>query len=239
MCVDGVKKNQMDFHHFSLLLKQGRFEEAIECVTTENANDSQYSTGRGALELFVLYGPDGPNGVAMLHRLLSKGVKLNHVAPLYYAATRKKVGLVRALLDLRAPIGCDAIDWAVFRTGFGTGFEEDRRNLSHICAKMLIDAGAKCTVRIPFYESRLLARKAAIAILSLQTQKLGGGAKDVLRIIGRCVWGTRGHNGWDMLQLQLYQPRKKPKWSAVKFLKKNWVPVACVSMILVFFLSNK
>lgn len=212
--------------HFLFLLFQNKHEEAIECLTPENANERD-SNDRGVLESFVLYGPDGPNGVAMLHRLLSKGVKLNRVEPLNFAAARQKVDLVRALLDWRAPIGHNVISWAVF------GFErEEERKKSDICVKMLIDAGATPShiISMPFYESRLLAREAAIAILCLQTQKRGGGAKDALRIIARCVWGTRGHDEWIHLcnNKQRFKRHNNEPEAVVTFLKRNWFTVACV-----------
>lgn len=126
------------------------------------------------------------------------------VEPIHLAARTGKKNMLRVLLDLGIPV--DTPSFCVRNTPLFYAVNSDR---GRDCARLLLDAGANLdlvhnNIKIPtwvgkFVANRYSARNASIAILYLHsdakaTKSLCGNGRDMLRMIARCVWSTRGHN---------------------------------------------
>lgn len=191
----------LDFNVFDAHLECGATEAALSLVTKENARSLDIN-GFGVMVSFCANGPDNPE---MLRRLMDLGVPLHDKrtpTPIFEAVASNKTKLVRFLLDIgthvdtRSNDGNTALDYALM---LPVGKE---------CVRLLLDAGAniqKLHNGIPqwaheFIETRKKVRDAAIVVLGVlrccgaNAKMLCGNGKDVLCVIARGVWSTRGHH---------------------------------------------
>ena len=129
-------------------------------------------------------------------------------SPLHWAAYWGKPRLLRALLDLGTPVD---ILYERGRTPLLFALVSKKVE----CARLLLDAGAQlrlvtennyCTIpqwARDFASAREHARAASLAMLGLLRcgSRVVGRSNgiDVLRVVARCVWGTRGQQGWNLL----------------------------------------
>lgn len=163
----------------------------------------------GVLYFFCLFAKrDDPQ---LLHECIKNGAHLElesagkRLSPLHHAANNRHPKSTRLLLDLGVPVDIE--------DGLGnTALTFLWTNLCRLawfqgntieCAKVLIDAGARIlplkTMKtnwvLKFLASRDCARAASIAILGLvrcRSDCMGQNGKDVLVLIARCVWESRG-----------------------------------------------
>lgn len=192
----------MDFALFCKRLDNLQIDDAKQQVTVRNANILD-GRGFGILWYVCAHGPDDPAlfqyFVGLVGSLFGGCGDDVATTPLHKAANAGKPKILRAILDLNI-ICVDAktnynqrtpLYWAVINYKFD-------------CARLLIDAGAsphhlplqsECVMK--FVAARHDARLVSIIVLALQrcaarsfTQS--GNGKDVLRMVARCVWSTRG-----------------------------------------------
>lgn len=157
----------------------------------------------GFIWYFMFHGKhDDPT---TLQYLLDQGATLDapkasgYYSPLQQAICYGKVKVLRALLNIGVGVNvyvynCTSLELAL------------KRNLAAI-AKILLDAGAnlglvnRCAVTIPewvhrFVKHREYVRQTTLIVLGLKrarSRSLGCvNGKDVLCVIARCVWETRG-----------------------------------------------
>lgn len=170
-------------------------------VTPENVN-SRDADGCGVVWMLCWCGGWEKNGDAdLLRYFVELGASLefddskrdpNVPSPLYFAASRNKARLVRLLLDFGTPLHYTythpPLDGAIYSN-------------ARDAARVLIDMGArteKYQLRwvTQFVEARIQTRQVAIIILGSQQVKSKvpgrGNGKNVLWLIARCVWGSRG-----------------------------------------------
>lgn len=213
------KKRVMDFDEFIDCLSRGEVAKAAKMVTTRNVNCRSH-LNFGVVLLLCRFGPDDPE---LLRHFAYLGASLEMVkrssTSLHWATTHNKPKLVRALLDLGANVNT--------RNSWGLSALQWCRQDDQTCSILLLDAGAEipfcpamhkyqcfmttrekarsasiailCLHRL-FSKSmttRKKARSASVAILHRRHQQLFSKTKDVLRVVARCVWSTRGLNCWE------------------------------------------
>lgn len=194
----------IDFTRLMCSFEDRNIVQALSCVTHENVMNLD-PQGDCVLVYLCWVGPDDPD---LLRHFIKLGASLSAskgFTPFQMAARENKPKLLRALLDYS-----DAANYMNLRTThhYTSPIEFCCNGQDKIeCAKILIDAGAKLpkqkhigvvldVVLQNFIETRRTTRSAAIMILGLKrcrSSVLGGGnGGDILRVIARCVWSTRG-----------------------------------------------
>lgn len=190
MCSD---EQHLDFVEFIDCLSSDKVAKAITMVTTRNMH-SRY-LNRGVVSVFCENGPDDPE--LLRHFVGLSAVDVLGANSLHWAASSNKPRVLRALIDMGGNVNLQ-------NTHDGSSPLEWTSVVHYECAKVLLDAGAKCKMNCmsswewkKFLSHREKARIATIAILCLpRCQQLLSKSKDVLRIVARCVWSTRGHREW-------------------------------------------
>lgn len=180
-------------------------EELKKFVNATNVNCVNF-VGVGIVLFLSEHGPDDPS---LLDYVISIGAKIctsdrKHSScflPLHVATFKGKPKIVRKLLDYGiSPNQQDCFGDVPLNVAIR--YDDKCPTNVQLCAKVLIDAGAN----IPtwnhesswiheFVATRENARGACIAVLGMNKTKgpvVGCNGKDVLRMIGRCLWGTRG-----------------------------------------------
>lgn len=184
----------LKFYDLLIKVPNDAIQAGCEAVSV-NARDQTGSFG--TVSFFCEYGPDDP---LFLNKLVAAGTNMKdtleldsawvRLSPLHLAAQKEKPRLLRALLDLGFPVNiCHKFgDTACDVTA------------SWNCKKLLLDAGGKTSTHhlienvSKFLDTRDNRRAASIAILGLKRcQSTVSASKDVLSMIARCVWSTRGH----------------------------------------------
>lgn len=182
-------------------LMRGNVVDAKRIVTREIAHKRDY-LGCGFIWYFLFHGKDDP---VLLQYLLDQGATLDapktqgYYSPLQQATCYGKEKVLRELLNIG--VGVDVYLWGC--TSLQLAFE--LRRIEN--AKILLDAGAKlglvyADTSIPewvhgFMEHREHIRKITLIVLGLkraQSQIIGCNGRNVLCVIARCVWETRGHD---------------------------------------------
>lgn len=194
------------FLKFANCLKYNDIDAAKQLVTCLNVNDRAPH-----IDVIDCICSDGPDNPALLRYFMDLGYVFKHESllfsssPLYVAATHCKPNLLRALIDMRKPEQF-VLDAAL---GFAL-LDDDRYHKNRLCACILVDAGARRDETkwryllssdwvYDFATARKNARTASLIVLSikrLHSGIIGINANDVLRIIARCIWSTRGHKRW-------------------------------------------
>lgn len=187
-------------------LRKRDIDGVKQLITHENVNDNWYHK-ENAIWIVCLYGCDREDA-SLLRYFLEKYPHASTRRLLHLAAYNDKPNMIRELIQLGVNIderncaGHTALHSAVCP-----------RHRSQQCARLLLDAGAAydphssfcdyCrpdTLHFPnwlteFVETRNATRKAATVVLGLyRCCRRRGTNKDVLRIVARCVWSTRGHH---------------------------------------------
>lgn len=187
-------------------------EKAKKLVTTSNAA-ARNAMGYGIITFLCAYGPDDPE---LLRHFFELGATLEldnngkRGSPLHYAVHRNKPNLVRTLLQMGVPINItDGYGMIPFSYAFRNGCTDTPGN--GLCAKILADTGLVSVVEgntmvmgfgkkwsEGFMEARDRARTVSVIILGLikSGNNIFGNGKDVLRVIARCTWSSRGQNEW-------------------------------------------
>lgn len=205
MCERGM----LDFWLLRHGLCGGDAEAAKLIVTSENA-DKRDEHGRGVIWHLMYNGPDNPD---LLHDFLQKGATLHAPSvddtsypPLHQAAKYKRKKMLLALLDGGYPVDYDHCGLTPLDVVLSGSIYFSKK-----IVKILLDAGAK--IYNPVYRCedgdrniawakryqhhREQTRMSAIIVLGLVMKKsriVGRcNGRDVLRMIARCVWSTRGH----------------------------------------------
>lgn len=195
------------FKPFALYLQQGRIEEAKKLITSANIHELHECGGLerrfGVLRHVANYGPDDPE---LIRHFVAMGA-VGWIESMFAAAQQGKVKVVQMFLGLGVSI--HSLDYRkrtlLLKALYGGHFK---------CAKILLDAGADLCAseeyinRLPkwqhkkhaniipqwayrFVIARTKARHACVIILMRRC--CCGVNRDVMRIIARCVWSTRGH----------------------------------------------
>lgn len=172
-----------------------------QMIVAENVNF--HDDGDNILTFMCMFGPDD---VALFRHFVALGAQPQQdemgSLTLLAAATNGKPRILRELLDTdenasgftRMPelLTC-LLDSRCF-------IVDDNVIPFNECDRIMVDAGAQPDAKTPlwlreFATYREAARSASIVILGLLQRcgSLSGNGKDVLRIIARCVWSTRGH----------------------------------------------
>lgn len=175
--------------------------DGIKLIAESKDISQVFSDGSSVTWMFLQYVPENPE---ILKILLENGAPRTsnstyHFPPLMKATSLSKWISMRVLLNA----GCNvnephqhqrAIDIAI-----------DNNDITGL--KLLLDAGANPSYarrqNVPFWvhefmSNREQTRSQCICVLGLKrvrSRSLGcANGTDVLRIIARCVWETRGHN---------------------------------------------
>lgn len=169
-------------------------------ITTENVKKVD-ATGLGVVWFFLHHGPDDPE---ILKLLVDAGAPLYNeyssgfYTPLIKAAARRRNKCIRALLDMGYPVDRLCTNQTALQLAIAHDNDEG--------VKILLDAGASLknlTNVIPgwikgFMNRHRQTRKNCRIILGLKrarSRSLGcNNGVDILRMIARCVWETRGHD---------------------------------------------
>lgn len=171
-------------------------EQLKEIVNVTNVGYVDTFTGLNIVLFLCHCGPDDPS---LLEYVVSIGADFESdcgfLPPLHVAALRGKTKILRKLLDYGiSPNQQDKH----FMVPLQEAFLGDK----NACVKVLVDAGADIINASPqwvleFMAAREKVRVACIVVLGLlktKSQSVGDrNGKDVLRMIGRCLWETRGH----------------------------------------------
>lgn len=201
--------NQMfPFLEFMELLVNGNIAAATKLVTPLNTHEVSDDRGYGILYWFCSYAPDTQESVNALHEILEIGCPVfsgHDWSILHVAVYHDKPIIARALLDLgNVEVQIDKVDQHGNTPLYLALTNEKWRS-----AKLLLDAGANlesvgtcrhAIVACEFVAARLKARTASVAMLGLKhcqcQTTIGCNGKDVLRVIARCIWESRGHDEW-------------------------------------------
>lgn len=216
-----MSREGLDVDAFLKLVEKGMIADAMLLVNPTNVKDAHRSTKRGVISMVCsshLIGDD-PDLVATLVRLGApiidpdKGVVW--LQPIHYTAISDKPKVARLLLDLGVPVDFSSngeIEFTPLRWACDNG--NGAPNLR--CAKVFIDAGATITIMkesppiyfsnkegllpnclVDFIATRTERRLVCIIVLGFHRcrSKIIGSrnGKDILRMIARCVWETRGN----------------------------------------------
>lgn len=199
----------LQFYEFGQLLENKDINSAKKLVTAKNVR-ARNPAGWGIVVHVCWFGPDTDEGLDLLHYVLNLGASLDLKAegkrwsPLHSAAWHGKPKLARELVRLGLPVD-------IKNTNSETPLCLALANNQNIVAKVLLDCGANLELirkdepffkkEIPlwfntFVLTRNERRQASIAILGLlrcNSEVLKPNGKDILQIIAKSVWGTRGH----------------------------------------------
>lgn len=201
--------NPVDFDAFVELLEKNDIVGAKAMIDTGNVLSTDRK-GDGIVAILCWDGPDDPELLRHFVALgapleIQKNMRSFRISSLHYAAAQNKPKLIRSLLDIAGADCVNVLDpygRTPLRQSFNSAFVE--------CGKVLIDAGADLFIVGSMYRrewvsefvaSREEARSASVVVLGLLRcsgahKSLCGNGKDVIRIVARCIWSTRGHNGW-------------------------------------------
>lgn len=185
---------------FKSYLKNDKREEAKALVNRDNATFEYNAVNFVWLTCYLGCGDD-PDLITHLVEMGAPLLLTNNgdFTCLSAATFKKKPKIVRKLLDL----GVDpdtknaSNDTTLDRCGMWDVSLEVQKSVLHI-----IDAGASVSRYkhanwvIALWDRRLRVRSQAVAILGLQqcgSRVIGFNGKDVLRVIGRAVWGERSN----------------------------------------------
>lgn len=194
---------KLDFRLFEKLLRERNVEEAKKLVTPENIHDT---TNWGGILVYVCC--DGPDEPDLLRYFVAMGASLEiennrkPVTPLGWALRKSNYNQIKELLRLGVPVN-SFVDNLNHTPLFVSLYRNDNR-----ITKLLLDAGAKIS-KLPsngnefvtkpildFIASREATRQACIVVLGMKrcgSRVLQPNGIDVLRVIGRCLWETRGY----------------------------------------------
>lgn len=202
-----MEEGLIDFFQFRTLCRELNFDEAKRLVTPSNilSRDAQNS---GIVYNVCLYldDPDFLRYVLQLGAPLEVEESPQHYLPIHHVASANKSRMLRVLLDFGTPV--DARGGCYNHTALHIALIVDRR-VTHQreTSKMLLDAGAKLAFcfkeNVPdwahaFVANREQTRCGCIIVMGLRISRsntLGHSSivnKDVLRIVARCLWSTRG-----------------------------------------------
>lgn len=210
----------VDFDLFYICLQKNDIPAALQLVTRKNANTCSRIGGHGVLALLCCYGPDDPDLLRHFIELgapiyVSNATSSRPVSALHHAALRGLHRILRVLLNLGDATLTDMPDWAnrtplymALQTSRGYKHQKKNRDL---CALLLLDAGAKVPptedFEVPlwvyeFLDMREKLRSGCVALVGVVLKsREHKNKKDVMRIIARCLWATRGY------------AHKKKKWT--------------------------
>lgn len=187
--------DKIDFMKLIRYFEDNNIEEALRIVTRENIL-SRDRSGDGVLVYLCRKGPDDPS---LVRHFVGLGAETSALgigwSPLQIAANYHKPKLLRALLDVNIK---DVNVVTQFRSAQILYFSPKQHCE---CIRILVDAGSEIPAYLnvflhEFVTKRNETRTAAIMILGLKRcrsrviGKSNGG--DVLRLIARAVWSTRG-----------------------------------------------
>lgn len=196
---DAQRAPELDFVALKKNLLENNHDEVKRIVTRQNVAHRKtyqfwwYGSCIGVIGYLCKYGDDDPS---LLYYFITLGASWAEEDSTYYyglcymASSCSKPKLLRALLDLNV------------------------RKMDHIganrsCGRILIDAGLKPSYselrlydHAIFVVSRRFARSSAIAIIGIikcrsrfmRRHKYMG--RNVLQMIGRCIWEARGWDVW-------------------------------------------
>lgn len=217
-CVWETRGHVLNFVYFKLCLLSDRIDDLKKMLTTQNITDVGESGS--TIDYLCKFGPN--NRELTKHFLRLGAPTRDH--DLFTAVYHEKHEVLRALLDHGLNV-----DTTPMRkiTPLGVVFLNFNQ-VDAACCKVLIDAGAQISntekeVRfrgghVPrpatsFVKTRIATRATSMAMLQLarrRSQVFGGyNGREVLEMIARCVWETRGHT------------QEKPKTRTTKRTKKN------------------
>lgn len=201
-----------DFNTFIFFLQENRVDEIKSLITPLNAK-AQTPTCEGITTQLCRYGADEPE---LLRHFIMCGAPMEPddtmMGLLHICALHAKPLLLREIINIR---GGASIDDLESKDRFGRDVydlallffnDEDKPFEERVaCIKELIEVNGKvppkwksCKWVNEFAAARVATRSAAIAILGLircssATLQRTQNGKDVLILIARCIWGTRGH----------------------------------------------
>jgi hypothetical protein len=202
-------KGVLDFHALESLIQSGQYAKAKSIVTPNNVH-SRDEYGRGVvLHLCEVGIVPKDEELELLRHYMEQGATLEldqEYSVLHTAAFQRKPWLLRKILDLGFPIDyTDFCGRTVLRYIFMWYPSKDPTGMCKICIQILLDAGAAIPIEtdwpppqwVPeFIANRESARTSAIAVLgalSCRSRVLGPlNGIDVLRIVSRCIWESRG-----------------------------------------------
>lgn len=189
------------FHQLIQHFRWKTIDDVKQLVTSENVMFRDYM-GDGVLSYICMYYKVDDGDV--IRYFVQQGATLEldshkrRWSPLHKAACRGRGKMTRALIDLGIPVDIhtEYNQTPLMRTYFyDSNFES---------AKVLIDAGANLSVFNDelagwvkeFVATREQTRAAAVIVLALQRCRSAvvgcGNGRDVLKMVARCVWSTRG-----------------------------------------------
>lgn len=225
-------EKRVDFVQLFYHLERRELEHAKALVTSHNVQDRD-ARGYDVLCYVCEYGSDDPD---LLRHFMKLGVSPIHEQTIgkrsqsvHSAAATNKPKMLRVLLDeaqTRNHLGSSEsifspLDFAI---GLSCGIKQQYRETKLVCAKMLLDAGARTTDMPEWVYAYLVRRACARAATKafLQVAKRGSrvlidtcNGKDVLRLVARYVWSMRDDARWDKtvakLQKKLYWRRQELK----------------------------
>lgn len=196
----------LNLREFGNCLERGDEVQAWSLISPQNVKCVDHM-GHGVLSYVCCFTEnDDPT---IIHHCIGKGASIDtdshgkRLSLLHITAQKGKNKMLRALLDFGV-LDVNGHD----RDGRTPLYHTFRRGDTK-CARVLLDAGARSTFvkewqTTFFIESRgqefviarEMARLAAVTVMGVARCKsivLSGNGKNVLWLIARCVWETRGH----------------------------------------------
>lgn len=186
------------YRELAQLFTRGDIDEVKRFITPQIASRKNIHRGHCVATIFCSYAKDD---LVLLSQLVSLGVsfmfqvsKNRWNAPIHFAAKNNKVKIVRALIDM---------DKVNVNMGNGGNYTPLRFALNNAnVAKILLDAGAHYDKNAPQWVRDFMLRreKTRLVCIVVLGQLLcrgsivlqSGNGRDVLRMVARCIWSTRG-----------------------------------------------
>lgn len=200
----------LNFDMLYMLIQSGNLAEAKLLVTPSNVQ-SRDGHKRGVLSHLCEIGEiPKDDELELLRHYMEQGATFeldNGHSVIHKAAFQRKPWLLRKLLDYGFPIHhTDYYKRPVLRYIFMWYPRDDPTGKCKICIRILLDAGATIPPEtdwppppwVPnFVAGRDCARTSAIIVLGVmrcRSKVLGPcNGIDVLRIVARCIWASRGY----------------------------------------------
>lgn len=192
---------------FDMHKRPHEIEDAMSMVTEQNAHHVAHWNNKGLLWFACLYCGDIAALKQIVNHLTKMGAAFDPECFANCCVNVERVVppvILRFIIDTFSPATINH-NWGRNCCALYYAFDYDQVE----CAKILLDFGAKLenvieddSVSIPqwakdFDAGREKTRAATLVVLGAsKTSKINNRNRDVMRIIARCIWSTRGYEIW-------------------------------------------
>lgn len=227
-----MSERVIDFNALGQELARDNVDAVKALVTRENVASVDWrgagaAGGADVIVTLCTYGCDNPT---ILRYFLGLGAPTQNCSIIFVCVLRGKPKLLRVLMDATKYVAKDdQFFWPCERVNALMPLLHHALFINSACARVLLDAGAKLhqikwTMKNPDFEwvhdfmnKRECARTSAAIVLGIVRCGSRVLCRDMLKLIARCVWETRGQTDeWiqdtsKKLRLRRYENRTRKK----------------------------